>query len=113
MIRQISPAELRQRLEAASDSDGDGTTPFLLDVREPREFDYCRIEGSVLIPLGQLPQRADEVPGDREVVAICHHGSRSLHAAAFLQQARGLDVINLQGGVAAWADQVEPTMKRY
>ena len=113
MIRQISPAELKQRLEAASQHEAVGSAPFLLDVREPREFDYCRIEGSVSIPLGQLPQRADELPDGREIVAICHHGSRSLHAAAFLQQARNLDVINLQGGVAAWADQVEPAMKRY
>ena len=107
MIRQISAADLKARL-----ANGEGT-PLLLDVREPREFDYCRIEGSVSIPLGQLTARADELPGDREIVAICHHGARSMQAAAFLQQARGLEVINLQGGVAAWADQVEPTMKRY
>ena len=107
MIRQISAAELNQRL-----ADG-GNAPLLLDVREPREFDYCRIEGSVSIPLGTLPARAAELPDDREIVAICHHGARSLQAAAFLQQSHGLDVINLQGGVAAWADQVDPGMRRY
>ena len=112
MIRQISPAELKARLDRAAD-EGEPISPLLLDVREPREFDYCKIEGSVLIPLGQLPSRAGELPDDRDIVAICHHGARSFQAAAFLQQSRGLDVINLQGGVAAWADQVEPTMKRY
>ena len=116
MIRQISPAELEARLatsESAASNAASGGAPFLLDVREPHEFDYCRIEGSVSIPLGQLPARAGEIPEDRDIVAICHHGARSMHAAAFLQQSRGLDVVNLHGGVAAWADQVEPTMKRY
>ena len=116
MIRQISPGELKALLataESAGSSAASATAPFLLDVREPHEFDYCRIEGSVSIPLGQLPARADEIPEGRDIVAICHHGARSMHAAAFLQQSRGLDVVNLQGGVAAWADQVEPTMKRY
>ena len=108
----MSPAELKTRLDRAGGEHGHAS-PLLLDVREPREFDYCRIEGSVSIPLGQLPSRAGELPHDCDIVAICHHGARSLQAAAFLQQARGLDVINLQGGVAAWADQVEPTMKRY
>ena len=110
----MSAAELKARLDrAGGEQEPLQVAPFLLDVREPREFDYCRIEGSVLIPLGQLAARAGELPDDRDIVAICHHGARSLQAAAFLQQARGLEVINLQGGVAAWADQVEPTMKRY
>ena len=108
MIRQITPVELKRRL-----ADDAGAAPFLLDVREPREFDYCRIEGAVLIPLGELPQRANELPSGRDIVTICHHGSRSLQAAAFLQQNFGLDVSNLQGGVAAWARDVDPTMKQY
>jgi rhodanese-related sulfurtransferase len=108
----MSPLELKGRLDSAN-GQHEPVAPLLLDVREPREFDYCRIEGSLSIPLGQLPSRAGELPHDRDIVAICHHGARSLQAAAFLQQTRGLDVINLQGGVAAWADQVEPTMKRY
>ena len=113
MIRQISPAELKGRLDAGQSDPPDAAAPYLLDVREPREFDYCRIEGSVSIPLGQIPARAGELPDDREIIAICHHGARSMRAAMFLQQSRGLEVINLQGGVAAWADQVEPSMKRY
>ena len=110
MIRQISAAELKARLAA---SDAPEAAPFLLDVREPREFAHCRIEGSVLIPLAELPHRAGELPGAREIVVICHHGNRSMYAAAFLQQNFGLDVTNLQGGVAAWAREVDPTMKQY
>lgn len=107
MIRQITATELKARLDAVGDA------PFLLDVREPQEFAYCRIEGAVSIPLGELSRRADELPADREIVAICHHGARSLQAAAFLQQRRALAVINLQGGVAAWAHAVDPSMKQY
>ena len=107
MIRQTTAALLKQRLDAAANA------PFLLDVREPREFDYCHIAGSVLIPLAELPQRADELPRDREIVTICHTGVRSQHAATFLQQNFGLDVTNLQGGVAAWARDVDPAMKQY
>lgn len=107
MIPQISATALKERLDAGPDA------PFLLDVREPREYDYCRIEGSLLVPLGQLPRRADELPKDRPIVAICHHGNRSMQAAAFLRQNFGLDVTNLQGGVAAWARDVDPTMKQY
>ena len=107
MIRQISATELRNRLEAAEDA------PFLLDVREPQEFAYCRIDGSVSIPLGELPRRAHELPPGREIVAICHHGMRSLQAAAFLQRTFALDVANLHGGVAGWARDVDPSMKQY
>ena len=107
MIRQISATELKARLDTV-----DGA-PFLLDVREPQEFEYCRIDGAVLIPLGELTRRADELPTGREIVAICHHGARSMQAASFLQQSRGLDMLNLQGGVAAWARDVDPAMKQY
>jgi len=110
LIPQTTATELKARLDSASAAE---PAPFLLDVREPREFEYCRIEGSVLIPLGELPQRAAELPREREIVTICHHGNRSLHAAAFLRQNVGLDAVNLQGGVAAWAHDVDPTMKQY
>ena len=106
MISQITPVELKRRLDAAD-------APFLLDVREQREFDYCHIEGSVLIPMAELPSRAAELPTDREIVAICHHGIRSFQAAAFLRQNFGLDVTNLEGGIADWAQEVDPGMKQY
>jgi len=107
LIRQISAAELKDRLLAGEDA------PFLLDVREPQEFAYCRIEGAMSIPLWELPRRSRELPDGREIVAICHHGMRSLQAAAFLRHTLALDVMNLQGGVAAWAREVDPSMKQY
>jgi rhodanese-related sulfurtransferase len=107
LIPQISATELSERLGSAADA------PFLLDVRESREFAYCRIDGALSIPLGELPRRAHELPASREIVAICHHGIRSLQAASFLRLSLALDVINLQGGVAAWARDVDPSMKRY
>lgn len=107
MIPQITATDLKGRLDAGADA------PYLLDVREPEEYEYCHIEGSVLIPLGQLPRRAAELPKDRPIVAICHRGNRSMQAAMFLQQNFGLDVTNLQGGVSAWARDVDPTMKQY
>ena len=91
----------------------DADAPFLLDVRDPREFDYCHVDGSVLIPMAELPRRASELPAGREIVAICHHGVRSFQAAAFLRQNFGLDVTNLQGGIAAWAQEVDPAIKQY
>ena len=103
----MTVAELRQRL------DGPDVKPFLLDVREPGEFAICRIDGSVLIPLGELAQRAHELPRDRDIIAICHHGNRSNMAAAWLQQTKEVEVINLQGGVAAWAREIDPSMKQY
>jgi rhodanese-related sulfurtransferase len=107
LIREISAADLKDRLQSAEDA------PFLLDVREVQEFAYCRIDGAVSIPLGELSRRAHELPAGREIVAICHHGTRSLQAAAFLSHALALDVMNLQGGVAAWAREVDPSMKQY
>lgn len=85
----------------------------MLDVREPWEFELARIEGSTLIPLGQLPLRLAELDPARETVLICHHGVRSMQAAFFLK-AHGFDnVINLRGGVDAWAREVDPAMALY
>lgn len=108
MIPQIGPRELRSWQRDAS-----RTQPVLIDVREPWEFDYCRIEGSLLIPLGELGARTDEIPGDRPLVVVCHHGNRSGYAVAMLQQAGFSDIFNLSGGVELWATEVDPAMKRY
>jgi rhodanese-related sulfurtransferase len=85
----------------------------LLDVREPWEFDVCRIEGSRLIPLGQLPMRLGDLDRGRTTVVICHHGVRSLRAAAYLEHCGFGDVVNLSGGIDAWARTVEPGMAVY
>lgn len=93
-MKEISVAELRRRL-ATSDR------PFLLDVRQPEEFAETRIEGAVLIPLGELGQRVGELKKDIETVVICRSGGRSGRACEFLAQA-GFDVTNLVGGMLKW-----------
>lgn len=90
-----------------------GTAVFLLDVRERFEFEICRIAGSVLIPLGELPSRLREVPADAAVVTICHTGQRSLAATRFLRDAGVSRARSLRGGVEAWALKVDPAMPRY
>jgi adenylyltransferase/sulfurtransferase len=90
-----------------------GKAVFLLDVRERFEFEICRIPGSVLIPLGQLPSRLREVPADADVVTVCHTGQRSLAATRFLRDAGVSRARSLRGGVEAWALSVDPAMPRY
>lgn len=108
MIPQLGPAEL---LNWRADSGR--PQPVLIDVREPWELEVCRIEGSVSIPLGQLPGRLGEIPRDRPLVMVCHHGHRSQHAALYLRYAGFAQLHNLRGGIAEWAAEVAPTMKRY
>jgi rhodanese-related sulfurtransferase len=108
LIAQIEPAEL-----ASWRKDAQREPPFLVDVREQWEYDYCRIEGSRLVPLATLPGALEQLPHDRDIVLVCHHGTRSFHAAAWLRQVGFERVHNLRGGVAAWAAEVDPDMKRY
>jgi rhodanese-related sulfurtransferase len=90
-----------------------GRELMLLDVREPAEVHFCAIDGSVHIPLGQLPGRLAELDPEREIVVVCHHGARSFQAAAFLR-ARGFEnVYNLAGGIDAWSLSVDPSVPRY
>ena len=108
MIAEIDPGEL-----VAWRQDASREPPLVVDVRERWEFDYCRIDDSQWLPLHALPQAIDNLPQERDIVVVCHTGVRSFHAAAWLKRAGFDRVHNLRGGVAAWADQVEPTMKRY
>ncbi len=87
--------------------------PFLLDVREPVEFDLARLADSTLIPLGELPARAGELEPGRKTVVICKSGFRSAHATAWLQQQGFSQVFNLEGGLDAWAAEIDPSMPRY
>ncbi|HEX5091273.1 MAG TPA: rhodanese-like domain-containing protein [Burkholderiales bacterium] len=104
----LTPAEL-----AAWLSDPVRPSPLLLDVREPWEFQTCRIEGARHLPMRELPARLGELDPDSDVVAICHHGSRSLHVAHFLERQGFERVFNLSGGIDAWARSVEPAMPVY
>lgn len=105
-MRQFRPAELADYIQS-------GHTPVLLDVREPWEWNLCRVPGAVLIPMHELPSRVGELNKHAETVVICHHGVRSYHAARYLETNGFDNVINLSGGVAAWAEEVDPAMPRY
>jgi sulfur-carrier protein adenylyltransferase/sulfurtransferase len=85
----------------------------LLDVREPHEFQICRIPGSVLIPLGDLPKRVGELDPASEIVAHCKMGGRSAKAVEFLRQSGFGKVRNMKGGILAWSDKVDPTVPKY
>jgi rhodanese-related sulfurtransferase len=107
-MKQITPAEL-----AAWIADGNRAGPLLLDVREPWEYQAARIEGSKLVPMGEVPARLGELDQDREVVTICHHGGRSMQVAMFLEKNGFPNVHNLAGGVDAWAKSVDPSVPVY
>jgi adenylyltransferase/sulfurtransferase len=86
---------------------------FLLDVREPTEFQIGRIPGSTLIPLGEVPRRVGEIPRDKEIIVHCKMGGRSAKAAAFLRQQGYTRVKNLKGGILDWSDKIDPTLPKY
>lgn len=92
-----------------------GDAPLILDVREPWEFELCRLEGAVNIPLGQLPARfsAADYPADRDLVVVCHHGMRSMQATMWLRRQGIETATNLTGGIDAWAARIDPAMSRY
>jgi sulfur-carrier protein adenylyltransferase/sulfurtransferase len=85
---------------------------LLLDVREPDEYEIAKIDGSMLIPLNQLPSRLAELPKDKPIVVHCHHGGRSAQATGFLNQ-NGFSASNLAGGIDAWSERVDPAVARY
>jgi rhodanese-related sulfurtransferase len=87
--------------------------PLLLDVREPWEFATCHIPGAINIPMHTVPARHAELDDRAEIVMICHHGARSFQSGLFLENAGFDKIINLQGGVAAWARDVDATMPTY
>ena len=104
-IPEITAREMKARLDR-------GDNLFILDVREPHEFQICNLQGH-LIPLGQLPQRVKELDSSREIVVHCRSGKRSAEAIMFWQQAGFRKLWNLKGGVLAWSDEVDPTMPKY
>ena len=110
-MEHLSPAELAQWLSDAGHEQR--KSPLLLDVREPWEFDTCRIPGSQLMAMASVPARQEELDPEKAVVCICHHGARSMQVAAFLERAGFSKVYNLTGGVHGWAMQVDPSMPTY
>jgi len=106
MVDEISPKDLAARLER-------GDRPILLDVRQAEELAIVKLDGVTHIPLDELTSRANELDPDGEIVCICHHGMRSMSAATFLESRDFTKVINLTGGMDAWANEVDPTLPRY
>ena len=107
-MQSLTAPELAQWL-----ADESREKPVLLDVREPWEFQTCHIEGAVSIPMSTVPLRMQELDDEASIVCICHHGGRSMSVAAFLERNGFANVINLTGGVHAWALQVDGSMPTY
>jgi sulfur-carrier protein adenylyltransferase/sulfurtransferase len=104
-VPEITPTELKQRLDRGDDL-------FILDVREPHEYQICNLKGH-LIPLGELPRRVHELDSSNEIVAHCRSGKRSAEAVDFLRKAGFRKVLNLRGGILSWSTEVDPTVPRY
>ena len=107
-MKQISPPQL-----AAWLADAAREQPLLLDVREPWEYERARIAGAELVPMREVAARLDEIDPARPIVAICHHGGRSLQVALFLEKNGYHNVHNLAGGVDAWSRTVDPAVPLY
>lgn len=105
-VAQISAIELKTRIENESEL-------FLLDVREPNEFEFARLENSVLMPLNQIPERLAELDPQQEIVVICHHGVRSYQACMYLSNSGFKHIANLSGGIDAWSCVCDSSVPRY
>ena len=103
---EILPAEVKARMDR-------GESVLLVDVREPWEHRLCRIEGARLIPLGSLAASVSTLPDESELICYCHHGMRSLDAAAWLR-AQGFEKAkSLAGGIERWSREIDPKLPRY
>ena len=103
---EIQPAEVKARLDS-------GENLVLVDVREPWEYEICRIEGAKLVPLGALASSLNTLPGADEVICYCHHGMRSLDAAAWLRFQGFEKAKSLAGGIERWSLEIDSNVPRY
>lgn len=104
-LQTISPEELKRRMDA-------GEALYIVDVRNPDEHALCRLDGAKLVPLPELPNRFAELDPNREIIVHCRMGGRAGQAIAFLQQKGFKNLKNLEGGILAWAERIDPTMPR-
>lgn len=104
-INHINPPKVKDLLDAQE--------IVLLDVRTPEEFNHVHIPGCKHIPLRLLQAKWNTLPKDKPIVVYCHRGGRGTEACAFLKAQGILNVQNLEGGIDAWAEEVEPTLDRY
>src|SRR5438067_12811423 len=105
-IPGISAHEVKRKMDAREAFD-------LIDVREPFEYEIARIEGAKLIPLREIAGRADELQREQTIVVDCHSGGRSAEAVRLLQQRGFTNIYNLEGGIDAWSDQIDPSVPKY
>lgn len=106
---EVSNGELRDLLAS-----GRSESDVLLDVREPWEFEEARIEGSVLMPMTEIHSRAlQELNPEARIIAICHHGVRSMSIAAWLREQGFERAQSLRGGIDAWSAEIDPSIPRY
>ena len=100
-------------VEALSALRDAGAPHALIDVREAWELDICALPGAVHIPMSEIPARIGEIDAQRPIIVMCHHGVRSMTVARYLESNGVEPVLNLTGGIAAWAERLDPTMDRY
>jgi adenylyltransferase/sulfurtransferase len=103
---EITPSELKNRLDQ-------GDKMLVVDVREPWEYELCRIEGAKLIPMGTVPANLQALDVDEDVICYCHHGQRSLDVAVWLRGQGIESAKSLAGGIERWSVEVDPSVPRY
>ena len=106
-MKEITVTELKEKMNI-------GKNIELIDVRQPDEYAFAKIEGAKLIPLGEIVQRKDEIDASKEIIVHCKMGGRSAKAIQLLQQTgfEG-DMANLIGGIIAWSDKIDPNIPKY
>lgn len=102
----VSVQELKQKIDNKEDF-------LLLDIREPFEYDICRLPGAKLIPMGEVPRRLNELDDEREMIIYCHAGVRSARVVYWLKQNGFDNAKNLSGGIDAWSCLIDPSVPRY
>jgi rhodanese-related sulfurtransferase len=105
-VTEISVADLKRKRDA-------GDSFVLLDVREPDERETAAIDGIVAIPMMEIPGRYAELPQDTDIVVMCHHGGRSARVTQFLNDHGYARAVNLDGGINAWSEQIDPAVPKY
>jgi len=106
-MRELTPEQCREYLERAD------SKPLLLDVREPWEYRIVHLADSQLIPMRQIPAAMETLDPEQETIVVCHHGIRSRQVALFLEHHGFSDVVNLRGGLDAWARDTDPGLPTY
>jgi len=110
-MRELNALQLKAHLETCQNETD--KQPLLLDVRQPWEYDVCKIDDSLLVPMSQIPAKVELLDLERETIVICHHGIRSRSVGRYLEQNGFKNIINLSGGVDQWAKTVDLQMATY